>query len=74
MEKKENGTLDSMLTKRVLGESSNQSPQPKRIKVVPYEIDEKLEKYIAQDTCNEKLWEELKESVSDGKQVMKLCT
>ncbi|KAL1132206.1 hypothetical protein AAG570_010163 [Ranatra chinensis] len=67
MEKKENdGSIGNFFGKRVLEETNKNSPA-KKTKIL-FELDEKSEKCISEDSRNSKLWSSVKESLCLGKQ------
>lgn len=53
--------------KRTLSDATN-TPEKKKQKVVPFELDEQIEQEITDDGLNKKFWLECKESIPEGKQ------
>lgn len=54
-------------TKRVLTDSSNSSPAPKRTKTEVYKLPADVKSLIDEDTGNAKSWKECKECLREGK-------
>lgn len=70
MEKKEKENIPAnSKLKRFLTDSTEGSPQKKKVKLVAYKLEADVEDKINNDTANSKLWDSVKLALESGKKV-----